>query len=417
MALTERAPTLVPRGLLVAHALGSVGGLVYTNSLEALQCNHKRGFRWFEVDLALTSDNELVCFHPGMEENAGMKRPIDQLTLQEVEATKYAGKYSIPRFSMLLAEAERLGEVVLVTDTKAWPPHMVEAVKREVQSIPASHSTRFALQSYGANDIGIVKQLSRDIGGDILLTLYMSGADDVEVEALAYEFGVLAVVADVRRFTPWLAERLNVLHIPILVHTINDHREILKLTRAGADGFYTDLYRPYEAAALDPASGADCDAPSKPSEEFAAWIQRDAQLPGDYWLTPCAKRSGGDIELSACDHGAAISGPYLAVPPSHTLRVDLDVEAGPDGSNFWVEVTQKNRAEPLRAREPITLIPNEHRSIKYDLYLPDGSPGVETRLGLSSEHDRLLVHRLTVSHGISESGENTTASWAAQKTP
>lgn len=48
---------------LVAHALGAVGERTYSNSLEAFQASYARGFRAFEVDLSLTTDNQLVAIH------------------------------------------------------------------------------------------------------------------------------------------------------------------------------------------------------------------------------------------------------------------------------------------------------------------------------------------------------------------
>jgi len=48
---------------LIAHAMGSIYGLKYTNSLEAFKKSYMLGFRKFEVDVTLTSDNKVVCFH------------------------------------------------------------------------------------------------------------------------------------------------------------------------------------------------------------------------------------------------------------------------------------------------------------------------------------------------------------------
>lgn len=45
----------------VAHALGGIEDQSYTNSKEALENSYNKGFRIFEVDLKLTSDNKLVC--------------------------------------------------------------------------------------------------------------------------------------------------------------------------------------------------------------------------------------------------------------------------------------------------------------------------------------------------------------------
>ncbi|WP_154224224.1 glycerophosphodiester phosphodiesterase family protein [Marinicella rhabdoformis] len=47
----------------VAHAGGGLENKRYTNTLEALDENYKRGFRLFELDLSWTSDNHLVCLH------------------------------------------------------------------------------------------------------------------------------------------------------------------------------------------------------------------------------------------------------------------------------------------------------------------------------------------------------------------
>lgn len=46
-----------------AHALGTVDGIMYTNSQEAFEQSYSRGFRVFEVDLCFTEKNELILCH------------------------------------------------------------------------------------------------------------------------------------------------------------------------------------------------------------------------------------------------------------------------------------------------------------------------------------------------------------------
>lgn len=391
-----RAVTGVPPGVMVAHALGGVGGYAYTNSLEAFECNYERGFRWFEVDLTLTADGQLVCFHPGNENLVGLKKPLQQLTLAETAQVRYAGRYPVLGFSELLKATDRAGDVVLVTDTKTWSKAMIEAFERTVRASGAQR-TRFALQSYGEQDIAAVKKLSDALHADILLTLYMSGADDPSVERLVKDYGVKAVVADMRRFTPWLAQRLHGLGVPVLVHTINDHRDIVRLARAGADGFYTDDYRPYSAA-QPRDTVADCAYTKGSSGDLTEWTERDLLRPGDYALGPCARRDVNRVELTSCGDQPAVSGPNLAVPPGRTLHVEIDVGADPDGSGMWVEVVEKNRSQPARPREHLALQPSERRALTFDIALPNGSPGMEARLGLSSPADRLVIHRLNITH-------------------
>ena len=47
----------------VAHALGGINGTTYTNSKEALANANDKGFKFYEADIRLTSDGELVLTH------------------------------------------------------------------------------------------------------------------------------------------------------------------------------------------------------------------------------------------------------------------------------------------------------------------------------------------------------------------
>ena len=49
--------------LMIAHAGGGINGINYSNSIEALNHNYAKGFRYFEMDFSWTSDNKLVCLH------------------------------------------------------------------------------------------------------------------------------------------------------------------------------------------------------------------------------------------------------------------------------------------------------------------------------------------------------------------
>src|SRR5689334_12250244 len=48
---------------IVAHACGEYDGITYTNSLNALNANYNRGFRYFEIDFNYTSDGHIVLIH------------------------------------------------------------------------------------------------------------------------------------------------------------------------------------------------------------------------------------------------------------------------------------------------------------------------------------------------------------------
>ncbi|HKO92453.1 MAG TPA: glycerophosphodiester phosphodiesterase family protein, partial [Polyangiaceae bacterium] len=302
---TATAPLSVKRGLLVARGLGGIDGLQNTNSLEALRCNHARGFRWFEVDVEPTADGELVCFRAGEEKQAGLTEAISKMSAADVDAQKYANQYSIPRFSALLAEADRLGDVVLVVDTAGWSKKTEQAISRTLGYGP-KHSTRLVLQAYRAKELERISALGKELGAGVMLSLNASDGDDSRVEAAVRKNPPLAVVTSSRRFTPWLAERLHAANVPVLVRTVNEHKEIVSLSRAGVDGFYTDSYVPFDRLAADPATLMEC-GKTKPSDaQLRTWTEREVMQKRDYELPKCAQRKSGRIELGDCDERAVI---------------------------------------------------------------------------------------------------------------
>ena len=393
---SEPAPT-PPSGVLVAHALGGIDGLTYTNSLEALRCNHARGYRWFEVDLSETRDHEIVAFHPGLESRLGLDRPVHEVPFSALRQARFKGKYPLATFREVLSEARSLGGVVLVTDTKAWQPSMLAGVRQTLKdTLDGGSEPRIVLQSYGEGDVDAVAELAREVGGGVILTLYKTQAGDQAVVDMAKQHGVVAVTASRGRFTPWLADRLHAAQIPVLVHTVNEHEQVTQLVQAGADGFYTDSYLPYAAITTDRRRTLDCGAAEHSPAFRRPWLARDlASTPDQYRMSDCAKRKSGAVELTGCDNKAAITGPKLAVPPGAAVHVTLDVEGPTGGSYFWFQMDWRNASKEKRTK--IRLEPNERRKVTRDAVLPDGSAGVDVRLGLFGPATSLIVHNLKVS--------------------
>ena len=93
----QRAAVLRPETLagsynpygFVAHAMGSVNGLLYSNSLEAFQRSLGRGFRVFECDHVLLADGTALVAHDGLEANYGLDKPFRQATWAELAGHRY----------------------------------------------------------------------------------------------------------------------------------------------------------------------------------------------------------------------------------------------------------------------------------------------------------------------------------------
>lgn len=404
------APAGVQRGLLVARAAGSIDGIDHSNSLEALRCNHARGFRWFEIDLEVTSDDELVCFHAGDEKAAGLSKDISKLPIAEVESRKFANRFPIPRFSALLTEADKLADVVLVLDTGG--SQAVEQALARVVGSGSTHKTRLVLQARGTKDLNSVAQLSKSLNAGLILNVGQSDTDDAKVEEAVKQQPLLGVAISSKRFTPWLAERLRAAGAPILVHTVNDHKEIVSLSRAGADGFYTDRYVPFERLSADSKALLECGKERPSDAQLRTWTSRDLEQRRDFKVPRCGKRTSSVVELNGCDADDVVQSTALPVPGGRPLRVEVEVEAGETGASFWLELVQKGRGV-LKPRELLALAPKERRTVQHDVDVATGSQGVEARLGLASSKDRLTLHRFRVSHGGTAAPATATTTTAA----
>jgi hypothetical protein len=75
----------------IAHAGGALDGLIYTNSVEALDLSYSKGCRLFELDLILTSDDKIVAAHDWnyYKTIAGYLGIIDNTPLTEQEFLSY----------------------------------------------------------------------------------------------------------------------------------------------------------------------------------------------------------------------------------------------------------------------------------------------------------------------------------------
>lgn len=80
----------------ISHAGGSVDGHTYLNCKEGLLQSLENGYKYIEVDLALTSDGAVVCLHDWKHFKTLVAIDIDNepMSLQEFQQQKLLGKYT-----------------------------------------------------------------------------------------------------------------------------------------------------------------------------------------------------------------------------------------------------------------------------------------------------------------------------------
>ncbi len=220
----------------VAHAGGIYRGKVYTNSVAALDHSYDLGYRILEVDLNLTTDNEIVLLHDwgGTVENVYGISP-GQRSLAAFLADTQASPYRVATLADLAAWSDRHPDAKLFLDTKLDIPVVLDRV---AQAYPQFKQRAVAYINF-VEDYDRVKQ---------------SGYQDVALLMPRWRYApeVLLDFAKSRRpygiamqpetFTDQLPELAKT--VPVFCWTINDRYRADSLLQNNVYGVITDTLVP-----------------------------------------------------------------------------------------------------------------------------------------------------------------------------
>lgn len=228
-----------PVGLLprVAHAGGGYKGLVYTNSIQALDANEKK-FELFEIDFSFTSDDKLVCIHDWdiSAELAFGRRFESPPTLRQFnDFVSKNAKYKNCTLDTLVAWLRAHPGKRLVTDVKA---DNLRALKKIVNTYPEIVG-RVIPQIYHPCEYFEVKRMGFV---DVILTLYRWDANMPYILFRVLFMDLFAVTIPIER--AYFARYFRKLGIPTYVHTINGIEGFDIMRVYGVTEIYTDWLEP-----------------------------------------------------------------------------------------------------------------------------------------------------------------------------
>ena len=226
----------LPVPVYVAHAGGAVNGADYQNTIEALDLNYAKGFRFFELDFSWTSDRALVGIHDWGRIYSRLF--VDSSNIPDLESfTQQSMKDgSMPvTFERLDSWLKNHADARVASDLKEDNLEGLNWIKHNYPLV----SERIIPQIYEPREYKSVK----DAGyRNIILTMYrLPGSANNEVISFAQKHDLAAVTLPIYRFEqkPLVNELLE-LGIPVCVHTINDAKIWQKLKLEGAECIYTD---------------------------------------------------------------------------------------------------------------------------------------------------------------------------------
>ncbi|MDM7999935.1 MAG: hypothetical protein QUS33_08045 [Dehalococcoidia bacterium] len=149
----------------VAHALGEIDGIFYTNSLDAFLLNYERGFRTFEVDLVLLGDGSVFCAHDGSEWMYGLGKAFAETTAADMSGRLCLGKYTPLDGSDLLDLMDEYPDTRFFLHAKRTSKNsnqaILEVMVSEAKESHPSVLDRIIPRTYGPADMRQLDRLHR----------------------------------------------------------------------------------------------------------------------------------------------------------------------------------------------------------------------------------------------------------------
>ena len=236
----------------IVHALGSIDGVAYTNSKEALEYSYEAGNRLFECDLIMTSDGQIVACHDwefwnrvANQNNSAGGDYIPEL--EEFMSCKIMGKYTPLSGNDIVRFLKDHPDMYIVTDTKYAEP---EKIKEEFQALVEvavrndceETLDRFIVQIYHGYMYDMVDEIYQF--PNYIFTLYAEGyrGEDDKMQQYA-EFCMLhdidVITMNAEYYQDGLSDICDRYDLHIFVHTVNEDDEIQTFHEKGI-GVYTD---------------------------------------------------------------------------------------------------------------------------------------------------------------------------------
>ncbi len=237
------------QNIYIAHAMGGIDGIGYTNSLEAFETAYQNGLRVFEVDFSMTSDNKIVLKHD-WENLSGMIGYESGYipTLEEYKSIKLYEKYTTLDIYDLFELMLKYRDIYIVTDSKLAAYEEVVEQFNLLSSILKNHNLsdqkhileHSIIQLYNDNMLNAVESVIHF--DNYIYTLYQRGLDDIEILADFCVKNKIPVIT--MPYSWWTEEVNNLLHkkgLKVFLHTLNDSKEVQDYLNSGVDGIYTDF--------------------------------------------------------------------------------------------------------------------------------------------------------------------------------
>lgn len=215
---------------IIAHALGSIEGVSYTNAREAFEYGYRRGIRVFEADLQRTRDGYLVLKHD-WDGPASDYRTFMQTCIH--------GRFTPLDLHGLLQLLAQHPDCSLLTDTKEDVATLMPLVVQEAQRTSPTVLARIIPQFYSEADL---LELTRMFPfSSYIYSLTRNQPPAASVLAFVKRNRLQAVTMADGLYSPEFVRALRQAGAVTYLHTINQVDLWQKRQQEGYYGCYSDL--------------------------------------------------------------------------------------------------------------------------------------------------------------------------------
>ena len=227
-------------GPTIAHALGAIDSEIYTNSREAFIHSYRRGYRNFEVDVALSSDGEVILEHDWAtpEQYESPARP----SYEQFMKRRVRGRYTPIDLNGMIALASEYQDARLILDFKPELAVILPQIVNRFRESAPTAIERLIPQIYHQSDLETALRIYPF--RSIIYTLYRTEDSNEEAIRFAREHGIGVIVLSEPRFDPWLVRRLARDEVAVYVQTVNSAPQVQLYRKWGAAGVMSDILNP-----------------------------------------------------------------------------------------------------------------------------------------------------------------------------
>lgn len=311
---------------VLAHSGGVYGGFTITNALAAFDHAYENGYRLFETDITLTSDNVLICTHGFNDSDYALRfihveRPDSAPpSLEEYLTYTVGADLPVMTFSRFAGWVLAHPDVHVLLDIKecdrATARYIAEQIADEAQGtemlsqvVMSARSTEMLLGFLDAGDFPWLHML---FAADGVRESSIYEPEDFLDFCLSH--GVTSFSIEAGDYTPERAETLSGSPLKTYLYTVQDSYEAQRLLAMGADFLISDYLAP--------------DTVAKLTEEGKLGLQAARYKSSGFTLTWLPVPEGASVELQRTD---MTSGETVAIPvrdPALCKYQDTDVSSG-----------------------------------------------------------------------------------------